>query len=68
VAEGGNECKVESVGGRGAEGKVGDKEGVIVKDGEGGEEGVGDVKGGGDEKDLEGGGSGGDGSDGVFAV
>jgi len=42
------------VGRGGAEGKVGDEEGVVMEDGEGGEEGVRDVKGGGDKKDFEG--------------
>ena len=32
----------------GAEGEVGDEEGVVMKDGKGGEEGMRDVKGGGD--------------------
>jgi len=46
-------------------GKVGDEKGVAVEDGEGGEEGVWDVKGGGGDEDLEGGRGRSDESDGV---
>jgi len=63
-----NKGEVKGVGGRGTEGEVGDKEGVVVKDGECGKECVRDVKGGRDEKDLEIGGGGGDDVDGVFEV
>jgi len=55
--------------GRGrAEGKVRDEEGVAVKDGEGGEKGVWDVKGGSDEEDFEGGRGRGDECDGIGFV
>jgi len=53
------------VSGRGAEGEVGDNEGVVMKDSEGGKEGVWDVKGGGGDEDFEGRRGGGDKSDGV---
>ena len=56
------------MGGCRAEGEVGDKKGVVVKDGEGGEEGVWDVKRGGGEEEFEVRRRGGDEGDGVFAV
>ena len=54
--------------GSGTKGEIGDKKGVVVKDGKGGEEGVRDVKGGGGEKDLEGGRGCSDEGDGVVFV
>jgi len=54
--------------GGGAESEVGKKEGVVVIDGEGGEEGVWDVKRGSGEEDFEGGGGRGEKGDGVGFV
>ena len=61
-----DKSKVESMGGHGAEGEVGDKEGVAVKDGKGGKERVWEVKRGSVEEDLEVVRGGGDGFNGEF--
>jgi len=54
--------------GGGAESEVGEKEGVVEIDSEGGEKGVWDVKRGGGEEEFEGGGGRGDKGDGVGFV
>jgi len=68
AAERRDEGEKRSVGGCGAEREVGEKEGVIVKDGEGGKERVWDVERSGGDEDLEVRRGGSDGSDGVFMV
>jgi len=56
------------VSGSGAQGKVGDEKGVVVEDGEGGEEGVWSVKRSGGKEDFEGGGWHGDDGDSIKFV
>jgi len=68
MAECRDECEKKSVCGGGAKCEIGEKEGVVLKDGEGGEEGVWDVKWGGSEEDVKGRRRCGDEGDGVDLV